>query len=207
MSTDFAGQTLVLATGNAGKLRELRAALEPLGWSVIPQTELGISAAEETGLSFVENALLKARHASQVSGLPALADDSGLAVDALEGAPGIYSARYAGDNASDIDNNSRLLDAMKDVPELQRTAQFHCALALVSHGADPTPLICQAVWRGMILDEPRGNGGFGYDPLFYLSTHQCSSAELATAVKSRISHRGQAVAALVTALSGGSTSE
>jgi XTP/dITP diphosphohydrolase len=200
MSTDLSTSTLVIATGNPGKLHEFQARLKPLGWSVTAQTDLGVTEVEETGLSFVENALIKGRHASAVTGLPALADDSGLAVDALGGEPGIYSARYAGVDASDQDNNERLLNALRNVPAEHRVARFHCALALVKHASDPTPLIIQASWQGHILSEPRGVGGFGYDPLFYLHQYDCSSAELDPETKNRLSHRGQAVTALVAAL-------
>ena len=150
---------------------------------------------EETGLSFVENAILKARHAARVSGLPALADDSGLAVDALGGAPGIYSARYA-DGLGDAANNAKLLDALKDVPDEERDAQFVCALALVHHAEDPLPIICEGLWHGRILHAARGAGGFGYDPLFWVPERECASAELPPAEKNQLSHRARAMAQL-----------
>ncbi len=188
---------IVLATGNAGKLREIRALLTPLAFTVVPQGELGISDVAETGLTFVENALIKARHAAQHSGLPALADDSGLAVDALRGAPGIYSARYAGPHASDADNNQKLLQELAHTPDEQRTARYHCVLVYLRHAADPTPLICHGQWQGKILHAPQGNGGFGYDPLFFVPDEQCSAAELSAARKNAISHRGQALQELL----------
>jgi len=184
---------VVLATGNAGKVAELQDLLEDLGLTVIPQSRYAIEAVEETGLTFVENALLKARHAAQATGLPAIADDSGLEVDALDGAPGIYSSRYAGIDASDADNNAKLLAALAGLPETQRRARFHCVLVYLRHPTDPTPLIAQGRWEGLILEQPRGTGGFGYDPLFYLPELGLSSAELEPAEKRRRSHRGQAL--------------
>jgi XTP/dITP diphosphohydrolase len=191
---------LVLASGNPGKLRELQAILQPLGWQIHAQSEWDIEEAEENGLSFIENALIKARHASSHCGMPALADDSGLVVDALQGAPGIHSARYAGKNANDAGNNLKLLQALSEVPEAERSAHFYCAMVFVRHAADPAPVISLAQWQGRILSAPRGQGGFGYDPLFWLDDHQCSSAELAPADKNRLSHRGRALAAMVEAL-------
>jgi XTP/dITP diphosphohydrolase len=192
-----AGHTVVLASGNAGKLRELTAMLEPLGWQVRPQSAWGVPEAVEDGLSFIENALIKARHAAHHTGLPALGDDSGLVVDALDGAPGIYSARYAGPDAGDAANNRKLLEALDGVSAGQRTAHFYCAIAMVRHAADPAPLVAIGRWDGRILDAPTGSGGFGYDPLFQVETHDCSSAELPPGVKNRISHRGRALATLV----------
>ena len=191
---------LVVATGNAGKLAELGALLGDLGVRVRSQDEFGVPPVEETGLSFVENAILKARHASACTGLPALADDSGLAVDALDGAPGIRSARFAGEGADDAANNRLLLERLAGVAPAQRTARFHCALALVRHAADPVPLLCSASWAGTILEAPRGAGGFGYDPLFLVPGLGLTSAELAPAEKNRLSHRAQAFAALRRAL-------
>jgi XTP/dITP diphosphohydrolase len=191
---------LVLASNNAGKLVELRAMLAPIAVDVRSQQEFGVSSIEETGLSFIENAILKARHASAMCGLPALADDSGLEVDALRGAPGIYSARYAGPDADDAANNRKLLDAMRDVPDAERSARFHCVLALMRDARDPAPLICSATWEGSILREPRGNNGFGYDPLFLAPEQSCSSAELPSMLKNRISHRARAFAMLTAAL-------
>ncbi|WP_090897448.1 RdgB/HAM1 family non-canonical purine NTP pyrophosphatase [Azotobacter beijerinckii] len=185
---------LVLASHNAGKLKELQALL---GDAVAVRSvgEFSDVEPEETGLSFVENALLKARHAARVSGLPALADDSGLAVDALGGAPGIYSARYAG-GGGDAANNAKLLEALKDVPDAERGAQFVCALALVRHAEDPLPILCEGLWHGRILHEARGAQGFGYDPLFWVPETDCASAELAPAEKNRLSHRARAMALL-----------
>ncbi|GAB2890647.1 RdgB/HAM1 family non-canonical purine NTP pyrophosphatase [Microbulbifer echini] len=185
---------IVLASGNAGKLREFSQLFNSWDIEVLPQSEFGVTDAEETGLSFIENALIKARHASQVSGLPALADDSGLAVDALGGAPGIYSARYSGDGATDKRNNIKLLEALEGVEEIRRSASFHCALAFVRSFDDPVPLVCNAQWRGRILSEPVGEQGFGYDPLFYVASEGMTSAQLPREVKNRLSHRAQAVA-------------
>ena len=186
-------QRLVLASSNAGKLREFNSLLADFGFEVIRQADLGVTDAEETGLSFVENALLKARHASQITGLAALADDSGLVVDALGGQPGIYSARFAGQPTNDAANNAKLLEALKNVPAEQRTARFHCCIVLVRHPTDPVPLIAEASWEGMILNAIQGQQGFGYDPLFYVPTHRCTAAELEATEKNRISHRGQAL--------------
>lgn len=188
---------LVLASGNAGKLREFAQLLGPLGCQVFPQSDFAVSEVEESGLTFVENALLKAREASRVSGLPALADDSGLEVDALEGAPGIYSARYAGEPKSDARNNAKLLEALAEVPEGARDARYWCVLVYLRHPEDPVPLIVQRSWEGQILAHPRGEGGFGYDPLFWLPDQGMSAAELSAAEKNRLSHRGRALQALV----------
>lgn len=186
-------QRLVLASSNAGKLREFNSLLADFGFEVVRQADLGVTDAEETGLSFVENALLKARHASQVTGLASLADDSGLVVDALGGQPGIYSARFAGQPTNDAANNAKLLEALKEVPAEQRTARFRCCIVLVRHPTDPVPLIAEASWEGVILGATQGQEGFGYDPLFYVPTHGCTAAELAATEKNRISHRGQAL--------------
>jgi XTP/dITP diphosphohydrolase len=188
---------LILATGNAGKVREMNHILAPLACEVVPQTSLGVPEAEETGLTFVENAIIKARNAAQHSGLPALADDSGLAVDYLHGAPGIYSSRYAGTNASDSDNVAKLLASLRDVPDAQRTARFICVIVYLRNAEDPTPLICQGSWEGSILHSPRGQNGFGYDPVFLVPTHQCASAELPADVKNKLSHRAQALLTFV----------
>jgi len=188
---------LVIASGNAGKLQELQAMLQPLGWQIHSQDEWHIDEAEENGLSFIENALIKARHAAALCGLPALADDSGLVVEALAGAPGIRSARYAGAAADDAANNRKLLEALRDIAEAQRGAHFYCAMAFVRDAYDPAPLITIGEWRGRILQFPRGSGGFGYDPLFWLDRQQCSAAELPADEKNRLSHRGQALAAMV----------
>lgn len=186
---------LVLASGNAGKLAELRALLGE-GFDLHAQSEFGIADAEETGLSFVENAILKARHAARASGLPALADDSGLCVDALRGAPGLYSARYAGVHGDHAANIDKLLRELEQVGDAERGARFVCVLALVRHADDPLPLLAQGVWEGRILRARAGNGGFGYDPVFYSPAHGCSAAELAPDVKNRDSHRGHALAQL-----------
>ena len=185
---------LVLASNNAGKLKELQAMLGD-HIEVLPQSQFISEEAEETGLSFVENAILKARHAARASGLPALADDSGLAVDALDGAPGIYSARYA-DNQGDAANNAKLLAALRDVPEAQRSARFICALALVRHADDPVPMICEGAWEGRILHAAQGEHGFGYDPLFLVPELGISSAEMPAEQKNQLSHRARAMAVL-----------
>jgi XTP/dITP diphosphohydrolase len=191
---------IVLASNNPGKVREIGQILADLDLEVLPQSSFNIEEVEETGLSFVENAILKARHAAAESGLPAIADDSGLEVDALMGAPGIYSARYAGPGASDTQNLQKLLTELEQVPEAQRTARFQCLMVLMRHGKDPTPLICQGTWEGRITFEPRGESGFGYDPVFFVPSHNCTSAELAPKVKNQLSHRGQALRLLLTAL-------
>lgn len=190
--------TIVLASGNAGKLAELQRILAPLGVTLRPQSDYRMPEVEETGLTFVENALLKARAAAAHSGLPAIADDSGLEVDALQGAPGIHSARYA--EGGDAANNAKLLEALDGVPESGRTARYQCVLVYLRHPADPTPLICNGSWEGRILAAPRGDGGFGYDPLFWVPECGCSAAELDAAEKNRISHRARASAALLEAL-------
>jgi XTP/dITP diphosphohydrolase len=182
---------IVIASSNQGKIREIQSLLQELPIQWIPQSEFDVEDIEETGKTFIENAIAKARHASKISGLPALGDDSGLVVDALEGAPGVYSARYAGKNATDAERNQKLLAEMKDIPDEERTACYHCVLALVEYEDDPIPLICHGIWEGSILKEARGKNGFGYDPIFYVPTHKCSAAELSTAEKNAISHRGQ----------------
>ena len=187
---------LVVATGNAGKLAEIRRVLDGEGFDLVAQSELGISDAEETGCTFVENALLKARHAARLSGLPALADDSGLLVDALGGAPGLHTARYAGLKASAADNMAKLLVALEHVPETARSARFYACLVLLRSADDPQPVIAEGVWHGRILTTSRGHGGFGYDPVFWDESHGASAAELDPMVKNRISHRGQALVAL-----------
>jgi XTP/dITP diphosphohydrolase len=197
------GKRIVLASNNPGKVTEIGQLLTDEDIEVLPQSEFGAPEAEETGLTFVENAILKARNAAHFAGLPAIADDSGIEVDALKGAPGIYSARFAGNGASDADNLQKLLKALKDIPEAERTARFQCLMVYMRHENDPTPLICQGTWEGRILFEPRGSGGFGYDPVFYVPTHDCASAELAPEEKNRLSHRGQALRQLVAALKHG----
>jgi XTP/dITP diphosphohydrolase len=191
---------IVLASSNPGKVREINQLLAMLDLHVQPQSEFGVIDAEETGLTFVENAILKARNAAQHTGLPAIADDSGIEVDALNGAPGIYSARFAGDNASDQANLEKLLSELEGLPEAQRSARFQCLMVFMAHANDPTPVICQGTWEGRILTTARGDNGFGYDPVFYVPTHDCSSAELSADVKNALSHRGQALRQLVTAL-------
>ena len=192
-------QSVVLASGNVGKLRELRRILEPLEFSLVSQSEFDVPEVEENGLSFVENAIIKARATAQATGLPAIADDSGLEVDYLRGAPGIYSARYSGHG--DAANNVKLLSALGDLPQQQRTARFQCVLVYMRHWQDPTPIVCQGAWEGQILFEASGDNGFGYDPLFYIPSHQCSSAQLNAEEKNKISHRAKASAKLLKALS------
>jgi XTP/dITP diphosphohydrolase len=187
---------VVVATGNAGKLAELRDLLADTGLELVAQGDLGIGEAEETGTTFIENALIKARHAARASGLPALADDSGLLVDALGGAPGLHTARYAGPQATAAANIARLLQELRDVPEEGRSARFYACLVLLRHADDPMPLVAEGEWRGRILGEPRGQAGFGYDPVFLDPELGASAAELEEAVKNRRSHRGRAVAAL-----------
>ena len=193
-------QRVVIASGNQGKLREIQSLLAPLGIEVCPQADFGIDSPPEDGDSFIENALIKARHASRKSGLSAIADDSGLAVDALHGAPGVYSARFAGTDATDADNNSKLLAELGDLPEEQRGAAFHCAAVFVASAADGSPLIEVGIWRGRIARVRSGTGGFGYDPLFYDPEAGCCSAELDAAQKNARSHRGKAFRALRDAL-------
>jgi len=187
---------LVLASSNRGKLDELRELLAPSGFELVAQSDLGVDDVEETGSTFVENALLKARHAARIAGLPALADDSGLLVDALDGAPGLRSARYAGEHGNNAANNDLLLERMRDIAGNARGAHFYCVLVMLRSGDDPQPLIAEGVWRGRILDAPRGAHGFGYDPLFLPNGYAISSAELDPATKNRISHRGQALTVL-----------
>lgn len=187
---------IVLATGNKGKLAEFQHLLESLPFDVLPQSDFEVSEAIENGLSFVENALIKARHAAYLTDLPAIADDSGLEVDALNGAPGIYSSRFSGENATDEQNNLRLLSLLQEVPREQRTARFHCLLVYLRHAEDPTPLICQGTWEGLIGFTPEGDNGFGYDPLFYIPELGCTSAQLGKEEKNRISHRAKAMALL-----------
>jgi XTP/dITP diphosphohydrolase len=193
-------QRIVVATGNRGKLTELSRLLAPTGIELCTQSDMSIESPEETGLTFIENALLKARHASAGTGLPALADDSGLAVDALDGAPGIYSARYAGECADDAANNRKLLESLSGVAPEARTARYHCALVLLRHPADPLPLVCSASWEGLILAEARGTGGFGYDPLFFVPSLGLTAAEIDPVLKNQMSHRGRALQMLLSAL-------
>ncbi len=187
---------LVLASGNPGKLRELRQILEDLGYELHAQSEFGVSEVAETGTTFVENAIIKARHAADQTGLPALADDSGIEVDALDGAPGVFSARFAGEDADDDANNALLVEKLREVPAEQRSARYRAVIVLMRHSADPSPLICEGSWEGRIQLQPAGDGGFGYDPYFYLPELGCSSAQLSAEEKNRLSHRGQALAEL-----------
>lgn len=187
---------LVLASGNPGKLRELSAMLADFGYELHAQSEFGVGAVAETGTTFVENAIIKARHAAVETGLPALADDSGIEVDALAGAPGVYSARFAGADASDEANNALLVEKLRAVPADRRTARYRAVIVLLRHAADPSPLICEGSWEGLIRLEPAGSGGFGYDPYFFLPELGCSSAQLSADEKNRLSHRGQAMTAL-----------
>jgi len=192
---------LVIASGNQGKLRELAALLEPLDYDVHTQAEFDVPDVPETGTTFVENAIIKARHAAQLTGLPAVADDSGIEVDALDGAPGVYSARFSAPNATDEKNNALLVEKLRDVPEEQRTARYRAVIVYMKHAKDPSPIICEGSWEGRIVLEPRGEGGFGYDPYFFVPTHGCTSAELTAEVKNSLSHRGQALRQLVEKLS------
>jgi len=187
---------LVLASGNPGKLHELSAILDDLGYELHPQSEFDVSEVAETGTTFVENAIIKARHATIDTGLPALADDSGIEVDALDGAPGVYSARFSGPGADDASNNALLVEKLRDVPPMERSARYRAVIVLMRHAADPSPLICEGSWEGVIQLEPAGNGGFGYDPYFYLTDQECTSAQLTAAEKNRLSHRGKALAEL-----------
>lgn len=193
-------ERIVLASNNPGKVREFGQLLADLHCTVLPQSTFDVPEAEETGLTFVENAILKARNAARHAGLPAIADDSGLEVDALNGAPGIYSARYAGSGASDDANLQKLLADIRDVAEPERSARFQCVLVYMRHALDPTPIICQGTWEGRLLYAPRGTHGFGYDPIFYVPTHRCTSAELPPEVKNQLSHRGQALRKLLATL-------
>jgi XTP/dITP diphosphohydrolase len=190
----------VLASSNLGKIREIQAILQ--NDNILPQSQFNVVEAAETGSTFVENAIIKARNAAAHCGLPAIADDSGLVVDALNNAPGVISARYAGDGASDQANLDKVLWAMQDVPSEQRTARFICVMVYLKHANDPTPVIAQGVWEGRILSQPVGENGFGYDPIFWVDTHQCSSAQLAPDIKNSLSHRGQALQKLRLALTG-----
>lgn len=186
----------VLASSNAGKLRELAAILMPLGYELVTQSSLGIDTPPETGVTFAENALLKARHAARLSGLPALADDSGIEVDALDGRPGVYSARYAGEGATDLANLQKMLEELRDVPAERRSARYQCVIAFVRSTDDPQPLIAHGSWEGRVLSAPRGTGGFGYDPIFQPAGLVLSAAELSADEKNARSHRGEALRAL-----------
>jgi XTP/dITP diphosphohydrolase len=188
---------VVLATGNKGKVKELARMLSGLEIEVLPQSEFAVTEVAETGSTFVENAIIKARHAAEQTGLPAIADDSGLAVDALGGAPGVYSARYSGDQATDQSNIIKLLAAMTDIPKEKRQAQFVCVLVFMRHADDPTPIICQGEWSGEITTEQQGENGFGYDPVFWVKEQNCSSAQLSPEQKNVLSHRGKALKLLL----------
>ena len=188
---------LVIASANAGKIRELQSSLKELDITVIPQEELNIPDIEETGLSFVENSILKARNASALSGLPAIADDSGLEVDFLRGAPGIYSARFSGENATDALNREKLLSLLADVPASERSARYQTVIVFMRHSTDPTPIICQGTWEGRISTEERGSNGFGYDSIFFLPDRNCQAAELDDNTKQQLSHRGKAMSAFL----------
>ncbi|CAM4051998.1 XTP/dITP diphosphatase [Pseudoalteromonas byunsanensis] len=188
-------QQIVLATGNQGKVKELASMLSELKIEVLPQSQFNVPDVAETGTTFVENAIIKARHAAKITGLPAIADDSGLEVDALDGAPGVYSARYAGIDANDQDNIDKLLKALEGQPK--RTARFWCVLVYMRHADDPTPLICQASWDGEITTQQQGREGFGYDPVFFVPEQNCTSAELSKEQKNALSHRGQALTMLL----------
>ncbi|MCH8847039.1 MAG: RdgB/HAM1 family non-canonical purine NTP pyrophosphatase [Proteobacteria bacterium] len=191
---------IVFASGNAGKVREIGQLLEGLSINILPQSDFNVPEIEETGRTFVENAILKARNAAHYTGLPAIADDSGIAVDVLQGRPGIVSARFAGVGASDEDNLLKLIDMIKPFPEEQRTARFICSMVYLRHEHDPIPMIAQGVWEGQLVTDPKGKNGFGYDPIFYVSSHQCTSAELPPEIKNTLSHRGQALKQLLVKL-------
>ena len=197
METSSNKSRIVFASGNAGKVREIGQLLQGLDLEVLPQSDFNVPEIEETGLTFVENALLKARNAAHHTGLPVIADDSGIAVDVLQGRPGIVSARFAGVGASDEDNLKKLIEMIKPFPEEQRTARFICSMVYLRHEYDPVPIIAQGVWEGHLLIEPKGSNGFGYDPMFYVSSQQCTSAELTPEIKNKLSHRGQALTHLL----------
>jgi XTP/dITP diphosphohydrolase len=188
---------IVLASGNAGKVREINKLFAGTGIEVVPQSEFNVPEVPETGTTFVENAIIKARHAAHCTGLPAISDDSGIEVDALDARPGVYSARYAGANASDEDNNRKMLEELKGVPEAERTARYQCLIVFMRSHTDPVPIITQGSWEGRILEAPQGNGGFGYDPIFYVPTHGCSGGELPLDVKNTLSHRSIALKAML----------
>lgn len=191
---------IVVASGNPGKLEEIRRLFPETGPELVSQSSLGVEPAEESAASFTDNALIKARHAARRTGLPAIADDSGLEVDALDGAPGVRSARYAGEDAADRENVDKLLGALEGVPEHARGARFVCVVAYVEHADDPEPVICKAEWKGRILEAPSGSGGFGYDPVFFVAAEGMSAAALSPERKNALSHRGQASRALIGAL-------
>lgn len=187
----------VLATGNKGKVKEMSELLNSFSIEVLPQSHFDVSEVPETGTTFIENAIIKARHAAKITGLPAIADDSGLEVDFLNGQPGIYSARFAGENANDQDNIDLLLNKLEGIGKIQRSARFQCVLVYMRHELDPTPIICQGTWEGQITEQQDGKNGFGYDPIFWVESEQCSSAQLSKQRKGELSHRGKALALLV----------
>ena len=188
---------IVLASGNAGKVREINHLFENFGIEVVPQSEFNVPEVPETGTTFVENAIIKARHAAECTGLPAIADDSGIEVDALNARPGVYSARYAGEGCNDTDNNNKMLEELSGVAEADRTARYQCLIVFMRDHNDPVPLITQGSWEGRILEAPQGDGGFGYDPIFYVPTHKCSGGELSLEVKNTLSHRSIALNAML----------
>lgn len=188
---------IVLASGNAGKVREINRLFADSGIEVVPQSDFDVPDVAETGTTFVENAIIKARHAAECTGLPAIADDSGIEVDALDARPGVYSARYAGEGASDEDNNNKMLEELTGVAEADRTARYQCLIVFMRSHTDPVPLITQGSWEGRILEAPQGDGGFGYDPIFFVPTHGCSGGELAPDEKNKIIHRAQALNAML----------
>ena len=193
-------EKIVLASSNAGKLREIQAVLDEQRYQLVCQSVFNVPDVPETGTTFVENAIIKARHAAEITGLSALADDSGIEVDALQGAPGVYSARYAGQQGDDDANNEKLLAELENISDKDRTARFRCVIVYMRHAKDPMPLICEGTWEGSILRKLSGANGFGYDPLFYVPTHHCASAELDPNEKNRISHRAQALQKLIRVL-------
>lgn len=195
-------QRVVLASGNQGKIAEIQAILKHQDIEVISQSHFDVPDIEETGTTFIENAIIKARHAAEISGLPAIADDSGLEVDAINGRPGVYSARYAGLPSNDKNNTAKLLNALKGIPDGKRTARFHCVMVFMAHADDPSPLIGHGTWEGSIAFKEAGNNGFGYDPVFYTPEHSCMSAELASSIKNTLSHRAKALKQLMPQISG-----
>lgn len=188
---------IVLASGNAGKVREINKLFAGSGIEIVPQTDLGVPDVPETGTTFVENAIIKARHAAEFTGLPAISDDSGIEVDALDSRPGVYSARYAGPDASDEDNNNLMLKELSGIAEAERTARYQCIIVFMRSHTDPVPIITQGSWEGRILEAPQGEGGFGYDPIFFVPTHNCTGGELALDVKNTLSHRAIALNAML----------
>ena len=188
---------IVLASNNKKKVAELNDMLTGLNFKVMPQSDFLVESVPETGSTFVENAIIKARHAARITGLPSLADDSGLEVDALHGAPGVYSARFAGEDASDDDNLNKLLDELNGIPSIMRSARYWCVLAFMRHADDPTPVICQASWEGQIVTEPKGENGFGYDPIFFVPDTGCTAAQLTTLIKNQTSHRAKALQLMI----------